>query len=83
MATSVKLQPIRLSAEHGEYLTRSEAADRLRVSKAHLSNLVRGKVAGMPGLRCCRVGRRMIFRLSWIDEFIEATASGGVNDDNI
>jgi excisionase family DNA binding protein len=52
--------------------TRADAAKYLRVSMAHLSNLVRGKVQGAPRLRCARMGRRMLFKRQWLDEFMDA-----------
>jgi excisionase family DNA binding protein len=54
-------------------LTRAEAARYLRISQAHLSNLVHHKVPGAPRLRCRLAGRRMIFRRRWLDEFMEGT----------
>ena len=61
-----------------DYMTAPEAAQYLRISKAHLGNLVRGKVPGVAQLQCCWIGRRMIFKRSWLDEFIEATSKGGL-----
>jgi excisionase family DNA binding protein len=51
-----------------------EAADYLHVSKAHLSNILNGKVAGVPPIRSLRAGRRILIRREWIDEWIEATS---------
>ena len=62
-------------AEPAEYMTRTEAATYLRVSSAHVSNLAHGKVPGMPCLRFCAAGRRLIFKRTWLDEFVEAAAS--------
>jgi hypothetical protein len=61
-------------------MTRTEAAKYLRVSSAHVSNLAQGNVPGMPRLRVCRVGRRLIFRQIWLDEFVEAAAAGREDD---
>ena len=58
-----------------ENMTRAEAAKYLRVSQAHVSNLVRGRVAGAPVLRCSWLGRRMIFKKSWLDEFVDASTN--------
>ena len=43
-------------------LTMSELANVLRCSKAHLSHIVNGKVAGLPPLPVARIGRRVIIR---------------------
>lgn len=43
-------------------LTLKEAAFELRCSKAHLSHIVNGKVAGLPPLPVARIGRRIIIR---------------------
>jgi len=71
------------ATESAEYMTRAEAAKYLRVSSAHVSNLAHGKVPGMPRLRFCAAGRRLIFRRSWLDEFVEAAAAVGGQDDTI
>ena len=51
-------------------LTMSELANVLRCSKAHLSHIVNGKVAGLPPLPVARIGRRVIIRrdvlLKWL-----------------
>jgi hypothetical protein len=73
------------SIRHGgdEYLIRKEAAEYLRISPAQISNLVHGRVPGMPQLRSGWAGRRMIFKRRWLDEFLEATATGGGANDTI
>jgi hypothetical protein len=45
-----------------DILTLSEAATELRCSKAHLSNILCGKVSGLPTLPVMRVGRRVLIR---------------------
>ncbi len=51
-------------------LTLSEVATELRCSKAHLSHIINGKVAGLPPLPVARIGRRVIIRrevfLGWL-----------------
>jgi excisionase family DNA binding protein len=79
----MKSRHVGLTAEGGEYMTRTEAAKYLRVSSAHVSNLAHGRVRGMPRLRVCRAGRRLIFRRIWLDEFVEAAAAAGGQDDTI
>jgi len=48
-----------------------QAAAYLQVSKAHLSNVIQGKVSGVPPVRCFRVGRRVLIKREWIDEWLE------------
>lgn len=43
-------------------LTLRELASELRCSKAHLSHIINGKVAGLPPLPVARIGRRVIIR---------------------
>jgi excisionase family DNA binding protein len=52
----------------------NEAAAYLHVSKAHLSNLINGKVPGVTPIRVRRAGRRVLIKRDWIDEWLEATA---------
>ena len=51
-------------------LTLRELASELRCSKAHLSHIINGKVAGLPPLPVARIGRRVIIRreifLAWL-----------------
>ena len=48
-----------------------DAAAYLQVSKAHLSNVLNGKVAGVPPLRTVRAGRRVLIKREWIEEWLE------------
>lgn len=43
-------------------LTMSEVARELRCSKAHVHNIVAGKVANLPPLPVLRIGRRVLVR---------------------
>lgn len=51
-------------------LTLADVSKELRCSKAHLSHIVNGKVAGLPPLPVARIGRRVIIRrealLKWL-----------------
>ncbi len=52
-------------------LTLEEAAEYLRISKAHLSNVINGKVPGVRPPRVFRAGRRVLIRREWLDRWIE------------
>lgn len=56
-------------------LNLAQAAAYLRISKAHLSKVLRGKVAGVPPVKTFRLGRRVLFKLSWIEEWLDQDAS--------
>ena len=43
-------------------LTLIESARELRCSKAHLHNVIHGKVPGLPPLPVLRIGRRVLIR---------------------
>jgi excisionase family DNA binding protein len=53
-------------------MTLKQAAHYLQISKAHLSNVINGKVSEVPPLRCFRVGRRILFKREWVDEWMES-----------
>ena len=59
-------------------LTLAEAATVLRCSKSHLSNLLNGKVLGMPPLPTVRVGRRVLFRLESLEDWLGQVESVGL-----
>ena len=50
-----------------------QAATYLQVSKAHLSNVINGKVPHVAPVRSFRLGRRVLIKREWIDEWLEAT----------
>jgi len=52
----------------------NEAAAYLHVSKAHLSNVLNGKVRGVTPVPSIRLGRRVLIRREWIDQWLEAAA---------
>src|SRR5215472_10607654 len=58
-------------------LNLAEAATLVRCSRAHLSNIVNGKVGGIPRLPTLRIGRRVLFRREslelWLQQ-VEATS---------
>jgi hypothetical protein len=47
-------------------------AEYLGISKAHLSNVINRKVLGVPPLRCARIGRRILIKREWADEWLES-----------
>jgi len=51
-------------------LTMTEAARELRCSKAHLHNVIHGKVRGLPPLPVLRIGRRVLIRLEGLNAWI-------------
>ena len=64
-----------IAKHNGSVLTLCGAAAYLKVSKTHLSNVVRGNVAGVPVLMCARVGRRLLFKREWLDHWLEQTGT--------
>ena len=52
-------------------MTMTQAALYLQISKAHLSNVINGKVPGLKPVRFCRLGRRVLIKREWIDEWLE------------
>ena len=55
-----------------DVLTVPEVADELRCSKAHVHNLINGKVHGARPLPALRLGRRRVVRRAGLDEWIKA-----------
>ena len=53
-------------------MTLTQAAAYLRVSKAHLSNVINGKVPGVPPVRSFRMGSRILIKREWVDEWMES-----------
>jgi excisionase family DNA binding protein len=62
----------------GSVLSLSDAAAYLHVSKAHLSNVINGKVPGVKPLQFFRMGRRILIKREWIDEWLEAAGHGAL-----
>jgi hypothetical protein len=62
-----------------EIMNAEEVACELRVSKAHVHNLLNGKVRGVRPLPSISLGRRRIIRRSMLEEWMrdnEQTAGG-------
>ena len=64
--------------EHLPVMTLQQAADYLQISKAHLSNVINRKLSDVQPLRCCRVGRRILIKRAWIDEWLENADKGSI-----
>jgi excisionase family DNA binding protein len=55
-----------------DVMTLEQAARYLQISKAHLSNIINGKVPGVPVIRHARVGRRVLIRREWACDWLDA-----------
>ena len=55
-----------------DVLTLREVASILRCSKTHVSNAVNGKVPGLPRLTHVALGRRILIRREWLEQWMEA-----------
>lgn len=60
-----------------DVMTLEQGAGFLQISKAHLSNIINGKVPGVPVIRHARVGRRVLIRREWADAWLEEVACKG------
>jgi len=58
-------------SERYQVMTLQQTADYLGISKAHLSNVLNGKVLSVPPLAHAAVGRRILIRRNWADEWLE------------
>lgn len=68
-------QPTIESSGRNGILTVREAALMLRCSKAHLFNVVNGRVAGVPHLPAIRIGRRVLFRRDSLEQWLQEIES--------
>jgi len=57
-----------VSTSH-DVLTVPEVADELRCSKAHVHNLINGRVSGVPPLPAIALGRRRIVRSETLEQW--------------
>jgi len=55
----------------GAVLTINEVAGILRCSKAHVCNVLNGRVPGVPKLTHFALGRRKLVRREWLEEWME------------
>jgi hypothetical protein len=63
------------TSERREILTLHEVAQILRCSKTHVSNVLNGRVPGVPKLTHLAMGRRKLVRRVWLDQWLEANRS--------
>jgi excisionase family DNA binding protein len=63
------------SNDQSEVLTVREVAAVLRCSKAHVCNVINGKVQGLPRLTHISMGRRKLVRREWLHQWMEANKS--------
>jgi hypothetical protein len=56
----------------GPILILPEIARFLRCSKAHASNIINGKVPGLPPLPAARIGRRVVVRRDALLEWLKS-----------
>ena len=59
------------SPTSGPVLSLRETAELVRCSKAHLSNVIRGKVKGLPQLPVVRIGRRLLVRRDALAQWLK------------
>jgi hypothetical protein len=55
-----------------DILTIGEVADILRCSRNHVSNVMNGKVPGVPALPHFVMGRRKLVRREWLIEWLQS-----------
>jgi hypothetical protein len=61
-----------------DVLTAIEVARELRCSKAHVHNLINGRVSGIPPLPSLWLGRRRLVRRRSLDNWIAANEHGAM-----
>jgi len=61
-----------------DLLTVKETAGLLQCSKAHICNLVAGRVRNCPRLPAVHMGRRMLIRRESLQRWLEQTESGSL-----
>ena len=77
-ATSVSITSVAEQAvgvAPSKVLNLAEAAALVRCSRAHLSNVINGKVHGIPRLPAVRIGRRVLFRRESLEVWLQQVES--------
>jgi hypothetical protein len=59
----------------GAILTIDDVAAILRCSKAHVSNILNGKIPKTPALTHVSIGRRKLVRREWLEQWMEENKS--------
>ncbi|MBM3740731.1 MAG: helix-turn-helix domain-containing protein [Acidobacteria bacterium] len=59
-------------ARPSEILTVQDVANILRCSKAHVCNVLNGRVPGLPPLTHLPMGRRKLIRREWLEAWLES-----------
>jgi hypothetical protein len=57
--------------EQSQVMTLEQTAEYVRISKAQLSRVIAGRVPGVPTLRHARIGRRILIKRSWAEEWLD------------
>ena len=57
--------------EPARILTINQVAEILQCSKAHVSNVLNGKIRDLPRLPHFSMGRRKLIRREWLDAWLE------------
>ena len=58
-------------------LNLAEASKLVRCSRAHLCNVINGKVRGIPHLPTVRIGRRVLFRRESLEQWLREVEATG------
>lgn len=64
------------AVKSSEVLTVREVAQLLRCSKAHVCNVLNGRVHGLQKLTHISLGRRKLVRREWLEAWMEANKTG-------
>ena len=71
-------RPVELEdASMPKVLNLAEAATLVRCSRAHLCNVINGKVRGIPHLPTVRIGRRVLFRRESLEQWLREVEATG------
>lgn len=57
-----------------QVMTLTQTAAYLRMSKAHLANVIAGNVPRVPPLRHVRAGRRILIKREWAEQWLDAAS---------
>jgi predicted DNA-binding transcriptional regulator AlpA len=77
VASHEKQPPVHRDADAPKILNLAEAASLVRCSRAHLCNIINGKVRGIPHLPIVRIGRRVLFRRESLEQWLLQVEDAG------